>query len=126
MGKGDVLQHCQGRSHQEIAKAQATQTKLKFDASTSGEALKRTEAEVKMAVLTASSNVPFSFHDRLSPTIRAVFPDSKVASGYHSASTKAMCMINLAVAAVLIQDLLESMKAYPFSLSFFPVYRWLK
>ena len=70
-----------------------------------------------MAVLMASCNIPLVFHDRLSPTIRAVFSDSRIASGYHSASTKATCMLKLEVAPVLIQHLLESMETHPFSLS---------
>ena len=70
-----------------------------------------------MAVLTASSDAPLAFHDNLSPTIRRVFPDSKIASKYHSASTKATCMLNEAVAPMLIKDLLQNMKCYPFSLS---------
>ena len=36
---------------------------------TAEEGLKRTEAEVRMAVLTASANVPLAFHDQLSPAI---------------------------------------------------------
>ena len=70
-----------------------------------------------MAVLTATSNVPLAFHDHLSPTIRKIFPDSKIASKYHSASTKATCMLNEAVAPALISDLLENMGVHPFSIS---------
>ena len=72
---------------------------------------------MKMAVLTASCNVPLAFHDQLSPTIRSVFPDSKIAAKYHSASTKAMCMLNLAIAPALKKDLVESMMVHPFSVS---------
>ena len=70
-----------------------------------------------MAVLTASCNVPFAFHDQLSPMIRSVFLDSKIAAKYHSASTKAMCMLNLAIAPALKKDLLENMRVHPFSVS---------
>ena len=49
--------------------------------------------------------------------IRKVFPDSKIVSKYHCASTKTTCMLNEAVAPMLIEDLLNSMKAHPFSLS---------
>lgn len=49
--------------------------------------------------------------------IRSAFPDSKVASSYHSASTKATCMLNLAVAPLLVESLVESMSNHPFSLS---------
>ena len=70
-----------------------------------------------MAVLTASCNVPLAFHDHLSPTVRSIFPDSKIAAKYHSASTKATCILNEAVAPMLIDSLLESMKVHPFSIS---------
>ena len=70
-----------------------------------------------MEVLTAASNVPLAIHDRLSPTNCKVFPDSKIASKYHSASTKATCMLNEAVASTLLCSLLELMKLHPFSLS---------
>lgn len=75
-----------------------------------------------MAVLTASCNIPLAYHDRLSPNIRAVFPDSKIASGYRSTSTKATCILNLAVAPVLIGG---SSREHE-SPSLFPFYRWLK
>ena len=80
--------HCKSKSHLEQAKALKAQPKLPFQGAQSSEELNRTEAELQMAVLTAISNVPLAFHDRLSPTIRKVFPDSKIALKYHSASTK--------------------------------------
>ena len=48
--------------------------------------------------------------------IRKVFLDSKVASKYHSASTKATCMLNEAVAPMLISDLLSNMRSQTFSI----------
>ena len=69
-----------------------------------------------MAVLLASSNVPLSFNDRLSPAIRSLFGVSKITVKYHSASTKATCMISR-TAAPCISSLLEQMKLQPFSLS---------
>ena len=96
-----------------------SQNKLGFAGSgpSSTVVLKRTEAELKMAVLSASCDIPLAFHDHLSPTIRRVFSDSEVASNYHSAATKATCMLNLAVAPTLIEVLLERMKVQPFSIS---------
>lgn len=70
-----------------------------------------------MAVLTASCNISFAFHDQLLPANRSFFPDSKIAANYHSASTKAMCMLNLAIAPELKKDLVENMKVHPFSVS---------
>lgn len=69
-----------------------------------------------MAVLTAAYNIPLAFHDKLSPVIQECFSDSRVAQTYHSASTKATCMLNLAVAPSLIDDaLLNKMHSHPFS-----------
>ncbi|CAB4036850.1 PREDICTED: uncharacterized protein LOC107326933 [Paramuricea clavata] len=113
MGKQDIIKHCNMKNHVAMSKALANQQKLSFHTPERSEELKRTEAELQMAVLTASSNVPLAFHDNLSP----VFPDSKIASKYRSASTKATCMLNEAVAPMLIEDLLQSMKLHPFSLS---------
>ena len=116
MGKKDVIMHCMSKSHLDQAKALRAQPKLSFQSAQSNEELIRTEAELKMAVLTAISNVPLAFHDRLSPTIRKVFPDSKIALKHHSASTKATCMLNEAVAPMLINDLLSSMRSHLFSI----------
>ena len=70
-----------------------------------------------MAVLGAGGNTPLAFHDSLSPTIRKVFLDSKIAAEYHSASTKATCMLNSAVDRALLNDLLQCMKVQPFSIA---------
>ena len=56
-------------------------------------------------MLTAISNLQLAFHDRLLPTIRKAFSDSNIALKYHSASTKATCMLNEAVAPMLINNL---------------------
>ena len=63
--------------------------------------------KVKIAVLVACSNIPIAFNDRLSPAIRTLFPDSKVASVYHSARTKATCILNIAVAPQVVTHFLE-------------------
>ena len=118
MAKQDVIKHYKTQGHQDRAISLKSQSKLNFGMPNSDrEVTMRTEAEVRMAVLTASCNIPLAFHDKLSPALRSAFCDSKIASKYHSASIKAMCMLNIAVAPTLIQDLLENMKCHPFSLS---------
>lgn len=117
MGKPDVVKHMQTQGHKDRAQSMKSQTTIHFKPMASNEDIKRIEAELKMSVLTACSNVPLAFHDSLSPMIRNVSPDSKVASKYRSASTKATCMLNLAVAPTLIANLLETMRVHPFSLS---------
>ena len=43
--------------------------------------------------------------------------DSTIGKKYHSASTKATCMLNMAVAPLLINKLVFTMRSHPFSLS---------
>ena len=118
MGKQDVIKHCKTQGHLDKAKSLKSQATLTFsNAATSSDVLRRTEAEVRMAVLAASCNIPLAFHDQLSPAIRSLFPDSKIASKYHSASRKATCMLNLAIASELKKDLVENMKVHPYSVS---------
>ena len=108
MGRKDIIAHSETNSHRLQAKQLQSQSRLSFSKPCSSEASQRTEAELKIAVLAAHSNIPLAFHDKLSPAIRLLFPDSKIASSYHSASTKATCMF--------ISDLLTNMKAHPFSI----------
>ena len=61
-----MVQHCKSKSHLDQAKALNAQLTLSFQAQASDD-YKRTEAELQLAVLTASCNVPLAFHDRLSP-----------------------------------------------------------
>ncbi len=85
MGKQDIVKHCHTQGHQDQARSLQSQTRIRFDIPESNEILKRMEAELKIAVLTASSNIPMAFHDRyrLSPTLSKVFPDSGIARKYH-------------------------------------------
>ena len=114
MGKQDVIKQCKTQGHLDKAKSLKSQARLTFsNAATSSDVLRRTEVEVKMAVMAASCNIPLAFHNQVSPAIRSLFPDSKIASKYHSASTKAMCMLNLAIEPELKRDLVENMKVQP-------------
>ena len=115
MGRKDVVKHSKTQSHLEQARALSSQPRLSFGNQPSNEVSQRTAAELKIAVVAAASNIPLAFHDRLSPTIRSIFPDSKLATKYHSASTKATCMLNGAVAPMLKSELLNKMKVQPFS-----------
>lgn len=88
MGRTEVIQHTKTKSHLSQAKSFSSQSKLSFTNPHASEEKKRIEAELKIAVLTAHCNIPLSFHGKLSPTLRQVFPDSKIATKYHSASIK--------------------------------------
>ena len=70
MGKQDGVKHSKTQGHRDRARALHCQPTLSFSNPVAAEeSLKRTEAKVRMAVLTASCNVPFAFHDQLSPAI---------------------------------------------------------
>ena len=85
MGKKDVIKHCNTRSHLDNAELQKTQTKVQLLSNISNRNNNTNLAELKMAMLTASSNIPLAFHHRLSSVIRRVFLDSNITTKYHSA-----------------------------------------
>ena len=66
MGKQDIVHvhHCKSQSHLDQARAQKSQPRLSFSAPYSSEIEKKTEAELKMAVLTAASRPVASFNMR--------------------------------------------------------------
>ena len=67
MAKQDVIKQCNTQGHQDRAISLKSQSKLNFGIPNSDrEVTMRTEAEVRMAVLTASCNIPLAFHDKLS------------------------------------------------------------
>ena len=70
-GKGDVKAHCKSAGHLQKAKALDKQPRLDYESSKANLDKSTIEAEVKMAVLGAHSNIPLAFHDKLSPAIRA-------------------------------------------------------
>ena len=118
MGRLDVIRHSKTKVHRYIVVQIKAQQSLNFstsaDVSTS---LKTIDSELKMAVLRASSSIPLAFHDKFSPALRSCFGDSTVGKKYHSASTNATCMLNMAVAPFLINKLVDTMRNHPFSLS---------
>ena len=61
MGK-NVVKHCQLNSHLEQAKILKGQPMLSFQAQLE-DYLQRTEAELDLAFLTASSNITLGFHE---------------------------------------------------------------
>ena len=76
MGKQDVIKHCKTQGHQDKAKSLQSQSRLTFSNPTaSDEVLKRTEAEVRMAVLTVTFLWLFMINCR--PRLEAFFPTQK-------------------------------------------------
>ncbi len=75
------------------------------------------KAEVKIANGLVQHNIPIAFSNHLSPLLRSVFPDSKIAKSCASASTKTTCIINGALAPHFKSALIEAMKSRPYSLA---------
>ena len=89
----DVIRHSRSKGHRDVADQMRSQRSLlNFTSHEAASGKKTIEAELKMAVLTASASIPMAFHDKLSPVIRSCFSDSVIGSNYHSASTKATCL----------------------------------
>ena len=60
------------------------------------------------------ANVPFSVADQLSPLIKEIFPDSRIAAGYASKRTKTTCIVNLALNPHFRSKLVAEMKEKPY------------
>ena len=73
MGKQDVVKHSRTQSHLDQARAMNSQSKLTFAGQSLDEVVRRTAAELKMAVVAAASYIPLAFHNKLSPIIRNIF-----------------------------------------------------
>jgi len=102
MVRQNVIQHCKSNTHLRQAKLLRFQPKLQF-AAQSQDDLKQTEADV-----------PLAFHDCLSPTIRKVFPDSKIASTIWLQPKPLVCSMKL-----LHQRCQKTLKAWNFILFLF-------
>ena len=76
-----------------------------------------TRAEVKIANALVQNNIPLAFTDHLSPLLRDIFPDSEIAKGYASASTKTTCLVNGALAPHFKAIVVNAMKVQPFSVA---------
>lgn len=70
-----------------------------------------------MANFLLHHNIPLAVADHLSPLLKDIFPDSKIAEKYAAARTKTTSMINGALAAECQEQLVSLMHSNPFSLS---------
>ena len=62
MGKQDIIKHCKTQGHQDRPISLKSHSRLTFAGSSQSDgSLRRTEAEVRMAVLSASCNIPLAF-----------------------------------------------------------------
>ena len=72
---------------------------------------------MKTANALVQHNIPLAVADHLSPLFRDIFPDSDIAKGYASASTKTTCIINGSLAPHFKAALVSAMKIQPFSIA---------
>ena len=61
--------------------------------------------------------MPIAVTDHLSPLFKDIFPDSNIARGYASASTKTTCLINGSLAPYFKSQLVKAMQSQPFSIA---------
>ena len=113
MGKIDITKHSQTKSHIDIAKTKINQSKLDFTCTDASSQLSMqcNESKLKWQYLLLVQIYLMTVYHLLSEL------DSKVASVYHSARTKATSILNIAVAPHLISVLVKHMKCHAFSLA---------
>ncbi|XP_077056086.1 uncharacterized protein LOC143707244 [Siphateles boraxobius] len=116
-GRNDVCQHEKSAKHKRgqegLKHAQAMSAFVTRNAT---EADQVTCAEVKMAMLCAKNNIPFSFHNDFNKCVADMFPDSAIARKYSTGKTKATQIIKGAIAAELEDELAKTCRYQPFSL----------
>lgn len=118
-GERDLTRHVGGKGH--ISKLRAKSnvnpiSELYVKQESVADKLTR-KAEVKFTGFLAEHNLPLSAADHLGSLIRSSFPDSKIAQAYSCARTKALCILNDAIAPDLIKSLVADMKVNVFALS---------
>ncbi|XP_048853244.1 uncharacterized protein LOC125721411 [Brienomyrus brachyistius] len=93
-GRNDVCQHDKSAKQKRGLMAQKhAQAMSAFVTRNATEADQVTSAEVKMAMLCAKNNIPFSFHDDFNKCVADMFPDSAIARKYSTGKTKATQLI---------------------------------
>ena len=117
-GRGDVERHSK-RHTEDALKATSNSDKInkhipaEFDPITQ----KIIRAEVLATHFYAEHNLPISVADHFTPLVKKMFPDSDIAKGFSCGKTKARSILNHAFGPCYIEDVVGTMKAYPFSLA---------
>ena len=121
-GKKDLSRHCQSVSH--VSKVNSKCTQPVINCSTFGfipkSELLETQirkAKVKMVGFLADPNLPIAVADHMGPLVKDIFPDSKIATGYQCARTKATCILKGGIKPDLQVELITEMKKSCFSIS---------
>ena len=118
-GERDVTRHISRESHKRNVASLSSQKKVTETFLSSSNPLvdKVSRAEVKVAAMLVQNNIPLSLADELTPLFQDIFPDSEIATKFSSRRTKTACVINGAIAPHFKENLVETMKEYPFSVS---------
>nr|XP_034963326.1 uncharacterized protein LOC118081165 isoform X1 [Zootoca vivipara] len=116
-GRNDVTQHTKAAKHKRGVEAQKhAPTMSTFVTRNTEEADQVINAEVKMAMLCAKNNVPFTFCDDYNKCVAEMFPDSAIARKYSAGRTKTAQIIKGVIAAELDDELPKACQSQPFSL----------
>ncbi|XP_061885006.1 uncharacterized protein LOC133635755 [Entelurus aequoreus] len=75
-----------------------------------------TYAEIKMAMLIAASDIPFSFADEYYKSVKDMFPDSAIACQSANGGTRATQIVKDAIAPELDKEVIELCQNQPFGL----------
>ena len=68
-------------------------------------------------MLLGENNIPLAFADKLNTLLPITFPDSIIAKEYKMGKTKASCILNESLAPHFLQETVQIMKNYFYSLS---------
>ncbi|XP_060125518.1 uncharacterized protein LOC118081198 [Zootoca vivipara] len=116
-GRNDVTQHTKSAKHKRGVEAQKNAPTMSTCVTSNTEETDQViNAEVKMAMLCAKNNVPFTFCDDYNKYVADMFPDSAIAQRYSAGRTKTAQIIKGAIAAELDDELAKACQSQPFSL----------
>ncbi|KAJ4946593.1 hypothetical protein JOQ06_024257 [Pogonophryne albipinna] len=114
-GRTDVKHHEDSEKHKKSAKQLQGQKSI---ASLLGKGRPDpvVYAEVKMSMLVAKQNIPFTFTDEINKSLKDMFPDSEIAKQYSCGRTKATQIVKGAIAPALDKEVTELCQKQPFGL----------
>ena len=119
-GRDDCRRHVESAKHKQYAVAQKnSQSIAKMFSKPANEEehrLKVVRAEATMASLIAELNLPMTAADKITVSVKKMFPDSKIAADFHSGRSKTTAMIK-ELAKQHKQELKARMQQTPFTIS---------
>ena len=118
-GKLDLQRHCRGKWHVNLLNAKRKQGPINKHFLPQGSNIEKQVniAEVKVDGFLAEHNSPFATADLLGRLFKSIFPDSKIAKAYSCGQSKALCILNRAIAPDVQSILIEQMKTSCYSIA---------